>query len=196
MPAKPTPARPAEPLAFATPAHLDAWLARHHASERELWVRIYKKDSGTPSVTWNDCVIAALAWGWIDGHKKPLDAASFLQRMTPRRPKSSWSKRNREHVERLFAEGRMQPAGLVHVEAARADGRWEAAYAGSAEMVIPEDFLAQVRKVPAAQRSFDALDRRNLFAIYHRLQTAKRPETRAKRIADIIAKLARGERFH
>ncbi len=196
MPAKPTPARPADPLAFPTPEHLDAWLARHHATERELWVRIYKKGSGTPSVTWNDCVVAALVWGWIDGHKKPLDAASFLQRMTPRRPKSSWSKRNREHVERLIAEGRMQPAGLVHVEAARADGRWEAAYAGSAEMVIPEDFLAQVRNAPAAKRCFDGLDRRNLFAIYHRLQTAKRPETRAKRIADIIAKLARGERFH
>jgi uncharacterized protein YdeI (YjbR/CyaY-like superfamily) len=194
VPAKPTPAR--QPLAFATPAHLDAWLAHHHANERELWVRIYKKGSGTPSVDWNDCVIVALVWGWIDGHKKPLDAASFLQRMTPRRPKSSWSKRNREHAERLIAAGRMQPAGLVHVEAARADGRWDAAYAGSAEMVIPEDFLAQLRKVPAAERCFDGLDRRNLFAIYHRLHTAKRPETRAKRIADIIAKLARGERFH
>lgn len=184
------------PRAFATPKQLEAWLAKHHASETELWVRLYKKDSGTPSVTWSDCVVAALAWGWIDGQKRSLDEVSFLQRLTPRRPRSSWSKKNCEHAERLIAEGRMQPAGLAHVEAARADGRWERAYAGSASMEIPEDFLLALAKVPAAKKFFATLDRKNLFAIYYRLQSAKRAETREKRIVAIVAQLARHELFH
>jgi uncharacterized protein YdeI (YjbR/CyaY-like superfamily) len=117
-----------------------------------------------------------------------------VQRMTPRRPRSTWSKKNREHAERLIAEGRMQPSGLVHVEAARQDGRWERAYAGAAEMVVPEDLLAALAKNPAAEKFYATLDRSNLFAIYHRLQTG-RPESRAKRIATIVAALARGETF-
>lgn len=185
-----------ETRAFATPRELEAWLEQHHASAQELWVRIYKKDSGTPSVTWNDCVILAITWGWIDGQKRSLDDASFLQRLTPRRPRSGWSKKNCEHAERLIAEGRMQPSGLQHVEAARRDGRWEQAYAGSAAMVIPDDFLAALARVPVAQKFFATLDRKNLFAIYHRLHTAKRPETREKRMAAIIAQLARKKAFH
>lgn len=181
---------------FATPDALDAWLATHHASARELWVRLYKKDSGTPSVTWEDCVIAALTWGWIDGQKRALDEVSFLQRLTPRRPKSTWSKKNCEHAERLIAEGRMQAAGVAQVDAAKADGRWEQAYAGSAEMVIPGDFLAALADNPAAEAFFATLNRANLFAIYHRLHTAKRPETRQKRITTMIADLASGKRFH
>ncbi|MGA9657623.1 MAG: YdeI/OmpD-associated family protein [Asticcacaulis sp.] len=187
---------PPEPIAFATPNDLSQWLANNHASATELWVRIYKKQSGTPSVTWEDCVIASLAWGWIDGHKRSLDEVSFLQRLTPRRAKSNWSKKNCEHVERLIAEGQMQPAGLVHIEAAKQDGRWESAYAGSADMVIPDDFLAALAKDPEAKAFFDTLNRTNLFAIYHRLHTAKKPETRAKRIIDIVQKLRRNERFH
>ena len=183
-------------VAFATSAHLDKWLRANHARATELWVRIYKKGSGTPSVDWNDCVVAALAWGWIDGHKKSLDEDSFLQRLTPRRPKSNWSQKNCAHAERLIAEGLMQPAGLAHVEAARADGRWAQAYAGSATMVIPDDFLAALGKNAAAKRFYATLDRRNLFSIYHRVTTAKREATRTKRIADIVAKLARGEVFH
>lgn len=185
-----------EPRAFQTRAQLEKWLKSNHAKASELWVRIYKKDSGTPSVTWNDCVLAALAWGWIDGQKRALDEQSFLQRLTPRRPKSSWSSKNRQHAEQLIADGLMQPAGLVHVEAARADGRWEKTYAGSAAMVIPEDFLTQLATNSKAKQMFDTLDRANLFAIYYRLQTAKKPETRAKRMVDIIARLARGERLH
>ncbi len=185
-----------EPRSFATIEHLEQWLEVHHANTTELWVRIFKKDSGTPSVTWNDCVLAAIAWGWIDGHKKSLDDVSFLQRLTPRRPKSNWSKKNTEHAERLIAEGRMQPSGLAHVTAARSDGRWQKAYAGSADMVMPDEFLAALKKNRKANAFFDTLDRRNLFAIYHRLQTAKRPETRLKRIADIVARLARNEAFH
>ena len=185
-----------ESLAFATTAHLERWLKANHATERELWVRIYKKDSGTASVTWNDCVVAAIAWGWIDGQRQAFDDVSFIQRLTPRRPKSNWSKRNCEHAERLIAEGRMQPAGLIHVEAARKDDRWEMAYSGSAGMVIPGDFLEALQKNRAAKRIFATLDRRNLYAIYHRVETAKRAETRKRRIADIVAKLARGEVFH
>jgi uncharacterized protein YdeI (YjbR/CyaY-like superfamily) len=184
-----------EMLAFETGAQLEEWLSAHHGSKRELWVRIFKKGSGTLSVTWDDCVVASLSWGWIDGQRKALDEVSFLQRLTPRRPRSSWSKRNREHAERLIAEGRMQPSGLVHVQSAREDGRWEQAYAGSAEMVVPDDFLEELRKNAAAERFYATLDRRNLFAIYHRLHSAKRSETRTKRIASIVAQLAAGKHF-
>lgn len=185
-----------EMLAFETAAQLEEWLSAHHGSQRELWVRIFKKGSGTLSVTWDDCVVAALSWGWIDGQKKALDEVSFLQRLTPRRPRSSWSKRNREHAERLIAEGRMKPSGLLHVQSARENGRWDQAYAGSSEMVVPDDFLKELRKNTAAKRFYATLDRRNLFTIYHRLHTAKRAETRKKRIASMVAQLARGEAFH
>lgn len=182
--------------AFEDATALDAWLNAHHRSETELWVRIFKKGSGTPSVTWADCVVACITWGWIDGHKRSLDDVSFLQRLTPRRAKSSWSKKNREHAERLIASGLMQPTGLVHVEVARLDGRWERAYAGSADMVIPDDFLEAVAMDAAAKAFYDGLDRQNLFAIYHRIHTASRPETRRKRIAAIVAQLSTGTRFH
>lgn len=182
--------------AFETPRELERWLQSNHESKRELWVRIFKKASGAPTVTWNDCVVVAIAWGWIDGQKSALDEISFLQRLTPRRARSNWSKRNCEHAERLLDEGRMQPSGLAHVEAARQDGRWANAYSGSAAMVIPDDFPEELRKNPAAKKFYATLDRRNLFAIYHRLQTAKRPETRTKRIAAMLADLARGRVFH
>lgn len=181
---------------FETSSQLEDWLQLNHASHTELWVRIFKKASGTATVTWGDCVVAALAWGWIDGQKKSLDDVSFLQRLTPRRAKSNWSKVNTAHAERLIAAGRLQPAGLVHVEAARQDGRWEAAYAGSAEMVIPDDFLITLRQNPAALAFYQTLNRANLFSIYHRLQTAKRAETRQKRITRIVAQLASGKAFH
>jgi uncharacterized protein YdeI (YjbR/CyaY-like superfamily) len=179
--------------AFKNIEQLERWLKSNHATQRELWVRIYKKQSGTPSVDGNDCVLAALAWGWIDGQRKALDAVSFLQRLTPRRAGSNWSKRNCQHVERLIAEGRMQPAGMAHVEAARKDGRWMRAYSGPATMVIPDDFLRALRKERNASIFYETLDRRNLYAIYHRIETAKRDETRARRIAKIVAQLARGK---
>ena len=185
-----------EPHSFATPADLNKWLKANHDSQKELWVRIYKKGSGTPSVDWNDCVVTALCWGWIDGQRKALDEASFLQRLTPRRAGSNWSKKNSEHAERLIAAGQMQPPGLAHVQAAREDGRWEQAYAGSADMVIPEDFLKALKKNPAAKRFYATLNRQNLFVIYHRLHTAKRPETRSKRIASMIEQLATEKAFH
>ena len=181
---------------FENPHQLEEWLELNHACEREIWVRIFKKNSGTPTVTWNDCVVAAIAWGWIDGQCKSLDEASFLQRLTPRRSRSNWSKKNCEHAECLIAEGRMHPSGLVHVQATRQEGRWEQAYSGSATMVIPDDFLEALHNNPAAERFFSALDRRNLYAIYHRIQTAKRLETRRKRIADMVLQLEHGVTFH
>lgn len=123
---------------FETPEQLHAWLQSNHASKTELWVRIFKKATDQPSVTWDDCVVAAIAWGWIDGIRKSLDDTSFLQRLTPRRARSNWSQKNVQHAERLIEQGRMQPAGLVQVEAARSDGRWATAYAGSATMEMPE----------------------------------------------------------
>ncbi len=181
--------------AFATLDALATWLGANHATERELWVRLYKKASGTASVTWEDCVLAGLMWGWIDGQRQPLDDVSYLQRLSPRRGKSTWSKKNCDHAERLIAEGKMQPPGLVHVETAKADGRWERAYAGSSELVVPEDFLAALEENPEAKAVYATLGRSNLFAIYFRLHTAKRPETRAKRMAGILEKLGRGEKL-
>ena len=178
---------------FETPEQLYTWLQAHNASETELWVRIFKKATGQPSVTWDDCVVAAIAWGWIDGIRKSLDDPSFLQRLTPRRAQSNSSRKNVQHAERLIAQGRMQAAGLAQVEAARSDGRWATAYAGSVTMVMPEDFLAAVQKDPVAQAFYATLKRQSLFTIYHRLQSAKRAETREKRMVELLAKLGRGE---
>ena len=183
-------------LSFRDAGELGSWLEENHRSGGHLWVRIFKVGSGRRSVTWADCVIEAIRFGWIDGQKRPLDEASFLQRLTPRTRTSGWSARNRDHASRLIAEGRMTPAGLAHVEAARADGRWERAYAGSAAMVVPQDVLDALEGMPAAKAFFGTLDRRNLYPIYHRLHTAMRPETRARRLAQILAQLERGERFH
>lgn len=182
--------------AFATPDDFWTWLEVNHTSEPELWLKIYKKASGKPSVDWNEAVIEALCWGWIDGVKKSLDEEAFLQRFTPRRAGSNWSKRNREHVERLLGEGRMQPPGMVHVEAAQADGRWEAAYTPASEMTIPEDFIAALAERPTAQAFFATLNKQNLYAIGYRLQTAKKPETRQKRFNQFLAMLEKGEKLY
>ena len=184
------------PLAFRNAQELGDWLVKHHDSAGELWVRIFKASSGRPSVTWTDCVVEAIRFGWIDGQKQPFDAESFLQRLTPRKPKSNWSAKNCAHAMALIAEGRMTPAGLAQVEAAKGDGRWDNAFAGSAGMAIPQDFLDTLATMPAAKAFFETLDRKNLYSIYYRLHTAKRPETRAKRMAQILAQLERGERFH
>lgn len=183
-------------LPFATPQDWANWLAQNHATETELWIRLFRKASGTPSITWEQAVIEALCWGWIDGQTKPFDETSWQQRFTPRRKSGSWSQKNVGHAERLIAEGLMQPAGFVHIDAAKADGRWDAAYAGSANAEVPPDFLVALAVASEiAKSTFAALDRKNIFAIYHRLLSAKRPETRTKRIADFIATLSRGERI-
>lgn len=180
---------------FETPEDFAAWLATNHARETELWLKIHKKGTGVASVNWEQAVVEALAWGWIDGIKKSNDDKSWFQRFTPRRAKSPWSKKNRGHAERLIAEGRMQAPGRARVDAAMADGRWDAAYAGSAEMEIPADFIEALESNPQAKTTFDVLNKANLFAIYHRLLTAKKPETRARRMAKIIETLEKGERL-
>lgn len=189
-------AAPPPPTAFRDAEALAGWLAEHHDTAGELWIRIFKVGAGTPSVTWLDCVVEAIRFGWIDGRRQTYDALSFRQRFTPRKRKSSWSSRNRAHALRLIEEGRMMPAGMAQVEAAMGDGRFEAAYAGSADMVIPQDFLDVLATMPAAMAFYTTLDRTNLYSIYYRLHTAGRPETRAKRMADILARLDRGEKFH
>ena len=191
--AKPDPAR-IRP--FADAAAFAAWLAAHHGSQSELWVKFFKKGSAMATVSKVEAIREALCWGWIDGQLAPFDAAAFLTRFTPRRPGSAWSKANRTHAEELIAAGRMQPPGLAQVQAAQADGRWDAAYAGQAEMVVPEDFLAALEGNPAARATYEGLNRTNLYAIAYRLHTAKTPQTRARRLAAMLDTLARGERFH
>jgi uncharacterized protein YdeI (YjbR/CyaY-like superfamily) len=172
------------------------WLAQNHDTEPELWLKIYKKASGQKTIDWEGAVIEALCWGWIDGIKKSLDDQAYLQRFTQRRPNSNWSKRNREHVERLMAEGRMQESGLIHVRAAQADGRWESAYAPSSEMTMPEDFMAALAERPSAKAFFETLNRQNRYAIAYRLQSAKKPETRQKRFDSFLAMLEKEEKLY
>jgi uncharacterized protein YdeI (YjbR/CyaY-like superfamily) len=171
------------------------WLELNHASEPEVWVKMYKKASGQKTINWEEAVIEALCWGWIDSVKKSFDDQAYLQRFTPRRKGSNWSKRNREHVERLIAAGRMREPGLVHMRAAQADGRWAAAYAAS-EMTVPEDFLAALEKRPKAKAFFETLNKQNRYAIAYRLQTARKPETRQKRFEQFLAMLEKGEKFY
>lgn len=180
--------------AFEDSVAFGRWLERNHASEPELWLKIFKKGSGQKTITWDEAIMEALCWGWIDSVRKPLDEQAYLQRFTPRRKGSNWSKRNREHVERLIAAGRMQEPGLVHVCAAQADGRWEAAYAPPSEMTMPADFLAALEERPKA--FFDTLKRQNRYAIAYRLQTAKKPATRQKRFEAFLAMLEKEEKLY
>ena len=184
---------PARNMAFASPKDFGRWLKLNHAIESELWVKIFKTKSGIPSVTWDDVVIEALCWGWIDGVKKSIDDQAYLQRVTPRKAGSKWSKRNREHVERLINEGRMTESGLVPVHAAKADGRWENAYAAS-EMKVPADFLAAMESKPKAKQFFETLTKSSQYVIAYGLTSAKRPETRQRRFAKFIDMLVREEK--
>ena len=180
-------------LAFPDGAAFEAWLAEHHADWSEVWLRIFKKNSGIPSITHAEALDVALCWGWIDAIRKAGDEASFLQRFTPRKTRSIWSQVNRDHVARLVAAGRMRPPGLRQVEAAQADGRWDAAYAPGRSMTVPEDLLAAIAADPAAQRTFDTLNRQNRFALAFRLGNLKTEAGRRNKIATFVALLARGE---
>lgn len=178
---------------FASEAAFGAWLKQNHDRESELWLKIYKKASGKPSVDWSQAVDVALCWGWIDGVKMPFDDEAYLQRFTPRRAKSRWSQINRERVERLVKAKRMTAHGQKHVDAAKADGRWDAAYASPKASQMPEDFLAAVSKKPRALRTYEALTKQYTFAIAYRLFHLKTPERRAQMISDVVARLAAGE---
>jgi uncharacterized protein YdeI (YjbR/CyaY-like superfamily) len=183
-------------LFFKTAKEWEAWLAKNHTTSKGAWLRIYKKDSGVLSIDRPGSLDAALCYGWIDGQANSYDEESYLQRYCPRRPKSIWSKKNIENIARLTAAKKMKPAGLKEVEAAKADGRWEAAYDSPANMQIPGDFLKALAKNAKAKAFFKTLNKTNTFAIGWRLQTAKKPETREKRIKAIIEMLAKGQKFH
>ncbi|HSY17622.1 MAG TPA: YdeI/OmpD-associated family protein [Candidatus Acidoferrales bacterium] len=183
-------------LGFKSAAALHAWLTINHDKCDGIWLRLFKKDSGKASVTYAEALDQALCFGWIDGQVKSLDELSWVQKFTPRRARSRWSKRNTEHVERLGNAGMMMPAGLLAVEAAKADGRWHTAYDSPRNAKPPEDFLKALGKDKKAKAFFETLNRANVYAIVYRLQTAKKPETRARRMETILAMLGRGETYH
>ncbi len=183
-------------LRFRDASRWRAWLARNHRSAEGVWLKIARKGSPVPSVTYAEALDEALCFGWIDGQKKSHDAHAFLEKFTPRRPRSVWSKRNIAHCERLLAEGRMEPAGLAQMDAAKADGRWAQAYDPPSRATAPEDLLRALARNRRAREFFETLDRANRYAITWRLQTAKRPETRARRLQTFVEMLASGRMIH
>jgi uncharacterized protein YdeI (YjbR/CyaY-like superfamily) len=182
-------------LAFESAEAWEAWLADHHESTG-VWLKIAKKASGLPTVTYAEALDVALCFGWIDGQKMGHDDSWFLQRFTPRRSRSTWSQINVEHIARLESEGRMHAAGRAEVEAAKADGRWEAAYGGMASIEVPDDLRAALDENADAGAFFDTISRTNRYSVLYRVQDAKRPATRAKRIAELVAMLAEHRTFH
>ncbi len=183
-------------LPFADKKKWADWLAKQHGKSIGMWLKIAKKDAGIPSVTYEEALDVALCYGWIDGQKKGFDDKYWLQKFTPRGPRSIWSKINTEKAERLIASGEMQPAGLKAIEFAKQDGRWEAAYEGQKTISVPEDLQAALDKNKKAKAFFATLNSVNRYAILFRIQNAKRPETRARRIQQFVEMLARGERIH
>ena len=185
-----------EILPFRSSSEFRKWLTANHRQSGGIWLRIFKKNSGEPTVTYAEALDEALCFGWIDGQKQSHDDSSWLQRFCPRRPKSGWSKLNTQHAERLIHAGRMKAAGQAEIDAAKKDGRWTSAYDSPSNATFPEDFLAALRKNKKAQAFFNSLNKANRYAISYRLQTAKKPETGQKRMKTILAMLARGEAFH
>ncbi|MGI8483692.1 MAG: YdeI/OmpD-associated family protein [Thermomicrobiales bacterium] len=180
-------------LPFASALLLGQWLCEHHTHPDGVWIKVARKASGVASVTHDEAVDMALCYGWIDGQRKSHDDRFFLQKFTPRRPRSLWSKRNINKIAELTVAGRMQPSGLAEVEAAKQDGRWEAAYDSSKDMVVPEDFLVALGENTQAQSFFNTLSKSNVYAIAWRLATAKTPETRKRRFDALLAMLGTGE---
>jgi uncharacterized protein YdeI (YjbR/CyaY-like superfamily) len=180
-------------LFFATPVELEAWIDEHGEESDGIWLKFAKKDSGIESVVYAQAIAIALSYGWIDGQAKRLDDHHYLQRFTPRRSRSKWSKINREKAERLIAEGRMRPAGLREVERAKEDGRWDEAYDSPSTATVPDDFQAALDATPAAAEFFSSLGSTKRYSFLYRITDAKRPETRAKRIAEYVELLSRGE---
>lgn len=187
---------PGKIKAFRTEAAFERWMRANHARETELWLKVYKKSSGVPSITTAQALDVALCWGWIDGIRKAFDDRAFLQRYTPRRAKSIWSRINCDNIARLTAAGRMTPHGLRQVDAAKADGRWDAAYApirSATRDTIPDDLRAAIEASPRARDTFRTLGRQNLFALAFRTNHMKTPAGRARKIAALVAMLERGE---
>ena len=183
-------------LTFADQAAFEAWLEAEHERAPGAYVKLAKKGAPVPTLTQPQLVESLLCFGWIDGRGNRLDDRFHLQRITPRRAKSVWSQKNVDRVVALIEAGRMRPGGLAAVEAAKADGRWERAYAGSATITVPDDLVAALAAEPAAQREFEVLDGANRYAVLWRVHTAGTPATRAKRIATLVQMLAEGGRIH
>jgi uncharacterized protein YdeI (YjbR/CyaY-like superfamily) len=183
-------------FAFASAEEWESWLEEHHASSEGLWIMIAKRGAGIESVRYPEVLEGALCFGWIDGLRRALDETHFLQRFTPRRPRGRWSQINRDTAERLIAGGRMRPAGLTEVQRARDDGRWAAAYEGQRSISVPEDLQRELDARPRAKAFFAELSSQNRYAILYRLQDARRPQTRAQRLARFLAMLEAGETIH
>jgi uncharacterized protein YdeI (YjbR/CyaY-like superfamily) len=183
-------------ISFRSAKEWQSWLSKNAGASTGIWLKIFKKDTGEKTVTYAEALDEALCYGWIDGQKKSLDEQAWLQKFCPRRPKSIWSKMNITHVERLTQAGKMKPAGLEAVAAAKADGRWEAAYEAQSKMTVPDDFLKLLSKNKKALAFYNTLNKANLYAIAFRLQTAKKPETRQKRMEAILDMLSKSEKFH
>ena len=192
MPAAPS----LETRTFASVAEWEAWLREHHASAPGVWIRFARKGSGIASVTYMEALQEALRFGWIDGQARGVDESWYEQRFTPRRARSIWSKRNREFALALIEAGRMEPAGLREVERAKADGRWDAAYEGPRRMQVPDDLRRALDASPRAAEAFAQLNAQNRYAILYRLQDAKRPQTRERRLAKFVAMLEAGETIY
>jgi uncharacterized protein YdeI (YjbR/CyaY-like superfamily) len=183
-------------IPFASAAEWEQWLEANHAESDGVWIKMAKKGAGIESVHYPEVLESALCFGWIDGRREALDAQYFLQRFTPRRARSRWSRINRDKAERLIADGRIRPAGLAEVQRARADGRWEAAYEGQKRITVPEDLQRELDARPDAKAFFAQLSSQNRYAILYRLHDAKRPQTRARRLAQFVAMLEAGETLH
>jgi uncharacterized protein YdeI (YjbR/CyaY-like superfamily) len=183
-------------LRFASAVEWEGWLEDNHATSDGVWIKMAKKSAGVDSVRYPEVLESALCFGWIDGRREALDERFFLQRYTPRRARSRWSQVNRDTAERLVAEGRMRRAGRAEIERARADGRWDAAYASASRITVPEDLQRELDARPQAKAFFEGLNGQNRYAILYRLHDAKRPETRARRLATFVAMLEAGETLH
>ncbi|GAA1380706.1 YdeI/OmpD-associated family protein [Catellatospora chokoriensis] len=183
-------------LTFADADAFEQWLAAQPADSAGVWLKLAKKASGVPSVDYSQALDVALCHGWIDGPKAGVDEVYWLQKFTPRRARSRWSKVNRNRVAALIEQGRMRPGGLAEIERAQADGRWEAAYDGMKTAEVPDDLAQALAANLGAQRFFETIDRQNRYAILYRVQDAKRPETRARRITQYVAMLAEGKKIY
>ncbi len=183
-------------LTFETQQRWETWLSEHHTETQGVWLKLAKKDAGIPSVSYAEALEIALCYGWIDGQKAAFDGSYWLQKFTPRRTKSIWSKVNCDKATELIAQGKMQPAGLRQVEAAQADGRWASAYSSQSTITIPDDFQHELDRNQQAKAFFSTLDSANRYAILFRIQTAKKAETRSARIQKFMEMLANGQKIH
>jgi len=188
--------QPSSSAELASAAEWEAWLAAHHGEQDGVWLRFAKKGSGATTVTYDEALEVALCWGWIDTQVRRIDERYYAQRFTPRRARSPWSKRNREKAEALIQAGRMKAAGLAAIEQAQGDGRWEQAYDSQSKASVPEDLQKELDRNPKAAAFFATLDSANRYAVLYRVQEAKKPETRARRIEKFIGMLNRGEKVH